>query len=149
MEIINTSPDREITTKRVFNFPVETVYKAWTDPTHLQKWWGPNGFTNTFNFFELKPGGKWDFIMHGPDQGNYPNECVFIITEENQLIVLDHLSNPKFYIIAQFKKIENSRTELTFRQLFGSVELYNKIKSFAAGKNEENMDRLEEELKRM
>ena len=30
------------------------------------------------NEFELRPCGKWSFIMHGPDKGNYPNECEFI-----------------------------------------------------------------------
>ena len=149
MDILNITHDREITAERVFNFPIELVYKAFENPNHLKNWWGPKGFTNTFNLFEFKPGGKWSFIMHGPDKGNYKNECVFIIVEKNKLLVWDHLPNPKFYVITQFKEITKNKTELTFKQLFDSIELRDKIKKYTLGKNEENLDRLEEELKKM
>jgi uncharacterized protein YndB with AHSA1/START domain len=41
------------------------------------QWWGPEGFANTFAQFEFKPGGRWVFVMHGPNGANYPNESVF------------------------------------------------------------------------
>jgi len=63
---VSTS-DREIVTTRVFDAPRELVWKAWTDQKHVEIWWGPKGFTNTFKKFEVKRGGKWVFIMHGPD----------------------------------------------------------------------------------
>ncbi len=44
-----TVADREIITNRVFSYPRELIYKAWTDPAHLKNWWGPTGFRNTFN----------------------------------------------------------------------------------------------------
>jgi uncharacterized protein YndB with AHSA1/START domain len=56
------------------------------DPNHLKNWWGPKGFTNTFNEFDLRPGGKWSFVMHGPDKGNYVNECEFVKIEKPKLI---------------------------------------------------------------
>ena len=46
--------------------------------TNWKQWWGPNGFTNTFHEFDLRPGGAWRFIMHGPDGTDYPNESVFV-----------------------------------------------------------------------
>ncbi len=49
--------DREIVTTRVFDAPRERVFRAWTDPDHLAKWWGPKGFTNTFQEFDMRPGG--------------------------------------------------------------------------------------------
>ena len=58
---------REIVSIRVFDFPRELVFNAWTDPEHLVHWWGPKGFTNTFHEFDLRPGGIWRFVMHGPD----------------------------------------------------------------------------------
>ncbi|MCB0731943.1 MAG: SRPBCC domain-containing protein [Ignavibacteriae bacterium] len=149
MEILNTTPDREITVQRILNFPIELVYKAFEEPNHLKNWWGPKGFTNTFHTFEFMPGGKWIFTMHGPDKGNYKNECNFIIVEKNKLLVWDHYVNPKFYVIVQFKEIAKSKTELTFKQLFDSVELRDKIKKYTKGKNEENFDRLENELSKM
>lgn len=35
---------------------------------HLKNWWGPDGFTNTFHEFNLRPNGKWILTMHGPEK---------------------------------------------------------------------------------
>lgn len=149
MENLRTNPEQEIITIREIEYPLELVFEAFENPERLKNWWGPNGFTNTFNVFEFKPGGKWSFIMHGPEKGNYANECVFIIVEKNNLIVWDRLSNPKFYVIIQFQKVSESKTRLIFRQLFDSIELCDKIRSYTVGKNDENFDRLEIELNKM
>ena len=63
-EILSTTPDCEIVSSRILNTPREIVYRAWSEPEHLKNWWGPAGFTNTFNEFDFKVGGKWNFIMH-------------------------------------------------------------------------------------
>jgi uncharacterized protein YndB with AHSA1/START domain len=85
-EIISTTPECEIVSARIINAARELVFMAWTDPNHLKNWWGPAGFTNTFNEFDLRPGGRWRFIMHGPEKGNYPNDCEFIKIEKPSLI---------------------------------------------------------------
>lgn len=71
------NPDCEIVTIRIVNAPRTIAYKAWSDPIYLKNWWGPAGFTNTFDEFEFKEGGKWNFTMHGPEKGNYVNSCEF------------------------------------------------------------------------
>ena len=53
--------------------PPDLVFEAFTDPGHLDRWYGPNGFTVTTHAFEFRPGGTWDFTMHGPDGTDYPN----------------------------------------------------------------------------
>lgn len=58
--------DREIVATRVFDAPRDLVFKMWTDPKHIVHWWGPNGFTNTIHEMDVRPGGVWRFIMHGP-----------------------------------------------------------------------------------
>jgi uncharacterized protein YndB with AHSA1/START domain len=58
---------REIVTTRVFDAPRALVFEAWTDPEQLKQWWGPRGFSNTFQLFEMKPGGLWQYTMHGPN----------------------------------------------------------------------------------
>lgn len=55
----------------------DLVYMARYNPEHLKNWWGPKGFTNTFQEFDVRPGGKWKFTMHGPKKGNYKIECEF------------------------------------------------------------------------
>src|SRR5260221_3024663 len=64
---------RSIIGTRVFDAPRNLVFEAFTDPKHLAEWWGPNGFTTTTHSFDLRPGGKWRFVMHGPDDRAYQN----------------------------------------------------------------------------
>lgn len=86
-EIINTTPENEIVSTRVFEVNKETLFKAWSDPNHLKNWWGPKGFTNTFREFDFRVGGKWSFTMHGPDKGHYQNECEFIKINASQNLI--------------------------------------------------------------
>jgi len=148
-EIISTTPDCEIVTSRIVNASRDIVYKAWTDPNHLKNWWGPAGFTNTFNEFDLREGGKWSFIMHGPDKGNYANECEFIKINKPNLIAWKRHSKPLFQVVATFDEVASNKTKVVFKMLFNSAEECNKLKPFVIDKNEENMDRLENELIKM
>jgi uncharacterized protein YndB with AHSA1/START domain len=148
-ELSDYHPDCVIMNSRVFNAPVETVFEAWTDPVHLANWWGPAGFTNTFLEHDLKVGGRWKFVMHGPEKGNYPNECVFTHIEEPSFIAWQRISKPLFKVAASFEKIDSSKTQVTFRMLFDSAEECSKLKKYVPEKNEENFDTLEKELRKM
>jgi uncharacterized protein YndB with AHSA1/START domain len=67
---LDTDP-RSIIGMREFDALRDLVFAAWTDPERLALWRGPNGFTTTTMSFELRPGGIWRFVMHGPDgRGN-------------------------------------------------------------------------------
>ena len=102
-----------------------------------------------FKEFDLKPGGKWSFIMHGPDKGNYANECVFISINKPNLIAWYRVSKPLFKVVASFESVGPDRTKVIFKMLFDSAEECNKLKGFAPEKNEENLDKLEDELQMM
>jgi uncharacterized protein YndB with AHSA1/START domain len=71
------STDNFILSTRIFDAPIALVFEAWSNPYHLKNWWGPTGFTNTFEVFDFRPAGKWKFVMRGHDKGNYRNECEF------------------------------------------------------------------------
>lgn len=144
-----TSAESEIVSSRIVNAPRELVFRAWTEPDHLKKWWGPAGFTNTFNEFDFQVGGKWNFVMHGPDKGNYPNECEFIKIEKPSLIAWKRHSKPLFQILVTFEEVSKDTTKIIFKMLFDSVAACNKLKPFVIDKNEENFDKLESELKVM
>ncbi len=148
-EMLNTLPACEIVTTRKLHAACDLVFKAWTDPLHLKNWWGPKGFTNTFHEFDLRPGGKWSFTMHGPDKGNYPNDCEFIEIAPLQLVSWHHHSNPRFRVVVAFKRVAEEVTTLTFKMIFDTAEDCSKVKAFAVEKNEENLDRLEAELRKM
>jgi len=69
--------DREVVFTRLVDAPPERVWKIWAELEHLQRWWGPAGFSTTTYEFDFAPGGLWRFIMHGPDGTDYPNRIVF------------------------------------------------------------------------
>lgn len=147
--LFNVTPDCEIVTTRIINAPKENVFLAWTDAAILQRWWGPAGFTNTFHEFNPVPGGKWRFMMHGPEKGNYPNEVVFTHVEPYSLIAWDRISQPHFRVVTTFEEADSGKTKLVFRMQFNSKEECDKIRKFAVEKNEENFDKLEMEVKKM
>jgi hypothetical protein len=64
----DSTADREITATRLFDAPRDLVWKAFTELEHIEKWWGPDGFTTTTYAREVRPGGVWRFVMHGPDR---------------------------------------------------------------------------------
>jgi uncharacterized protein YndB with AHSA1/START domain len=82
--------DREIIITRTFDAPRERVWEAWTDPKQVIKWWGPNGFTNTLFEMDVKPGGVWRHMMHGPDGTDYPNKVVYIEVVKPERLVYSH-----------------------------------------------------------
>jgi uncharacterized protein YndB with AHSA1/START domain len=69
--------DREVRFRRLLDAPRELVWQVWTDPAHIQAWWGPSGFRTTTTAFDLRVGGEWRHVMHGPDGTDYPNRTVF------------------------------------------------------------------------
>ncbi|MBW0435641.1 ATPase [Leptospira yasudae] len=149
----NTSTaDREIHATRIFNAPRDLVFKMWTEPEHINHWWGPRGFTNTFQEFDLKPGGVWRFIMHGPDGTDYPNLIVFLEIERPEKIVYKHGSDMEdhpgdFHVTVLFSE-ENGKTTLDMTMLFKTAEQRNEtVEKYGAveGLNQ-TMDRLAEYL---
>ena len=131
----------ELTIARIFDAPRELMWKAWTDPEQLKLWWGPKGFTNTFHEFDLKPGGHWRFIMHGPDGTDYKNHSVFVEIVPQERIVFDHMA-PRFRVTATFETV-GERTRLIWTGVFPTATELDKVKGFAVEGNRQNLDRLE------
>jgi uncharacterized protein YndB with AHSA1/START domain len=140
--------DREILSSRLLDVPRERVFDAFSDPQHLARWWGPKGFSNSFHEFDLRPGGAWRFVMHGPDGANYPNHSVFVEVSRPERIVLRHVSGPQFELTISLSE-EADRTRLGWRMRFESAAECERVKKFAVEANEQNFDRLEAQLARM
>lgn len=78
MPATHTDPsERAIVITREFSAPRKLVWDVWTRPEHVANWWGPRGFTTTVTEMDLRPGGKWRYVMHGPDGTDYPVHGVF------------------------------------------------------------------------
>lgn len=147
-EIVNPSSNCVITSSRIFNVPVELMFRAWTEPEHLSTWWGPKGFTNTFHEFDLQPKGFWRFTMHGPDGGNYKNECQYIAVNKPEKLVWNHISPPQFQIAVNFEPVDTA-TKVIFRMIFNTAEECRKVRTIAVDANEENFDKLAAALEQM
>lgn len=132
----------ELVSVREFDAPRALVHWAWTTPELLARWWGPEGFTNTFDVCDIRPGGEWRFVMHGPDGRDYPNRCVFVETTELSRVAIDHLSGHKFRLTGEFDDLGGGRTRVTFRQAFQSAAELEQLKAICMPANEQNLDRL-------
>ena len=67
----------ELTITRIFDAPRESVWKAWTSPEDLKKWWGPKYFTSPISTIDLRVGGKYLSCMRGPDNKDYWSTGVY------------------------------------------------------------------------
>ena len=59
-------PIPEIVLTRTVHAPRQRVWQMFTQAEHIQLWWGPNGFTNTISEMDVRVGGLWRYVMHGP-----------------------------------------------------------------------------------
>ncbi len=143
---MSTDSQNEIHSSRELSTPIEIVYQAFSNPSHLKNWWGPEGFTNTIHEFDLRPGGKWRLTMHGPEKGNYENSSVFKTVVPNKLIAWTRISQPLFDMEVEFEQLSPSKSKISFRMIFKTVEECDKMRKFVEPNNEENFDRLEREL---
>ena len=134
--------NREIISSRTFSAPRGLVYKAFADPNQLAQWWGPKGFTNTFNQFDLRPGGLWRCTMHAPNGAQFHNESKFTEVTEPERIVFQHLEPIHTFTMAMTFTEQDGTTTLTWRMVFDSADECAKVKNFIIPANEENFDRL-------
>ncbi|MBI3993767.1 MAG: SRPBCC domain-containing protein [Candidatus Lambdaproteobacteria bacterium] len=146
---------REIVITRVFDAPRELVFEAWSEQRHVEQWWGPTGFSCTFERFELRRGGEWVFVMHGPDGRDYPNYHRFEEVVRPERLVYSHGGgrkgdNSDFVSTVTFEA-QGNKTRVTMRALFSSaaerdrvVEEYGAIEG-----GKQHLERLGEYLARM
>lgn len=140
--------DREIVSTRLIQATPEQVFAAFADPDRLKNWWGPDGFTNTFEQFDFKPNGTWRFTMHGPDGTDYQNTSTFDAIIKPHRIVFTHQKPMHRFQMTITMEPAGPATRFSFRMLFDSKEECDKVKTFVPTANEQNFDRLEVELKR-
>lgn len=84
-----------ITTTEI-DAPVGRVWDAWNDPVKIAQWWGPAGFHSTVRELDVREGGRFDVIMHGPDGTDYPNLYVFDRVERHRQLVYTNAGSTQF-----------------------------------------------------
>ncbi len=132
-------------TSRELSAPPEAVFAAISDPQRLARWWGPDGFTNTFHTFEFRPRGPWTFTMHGPNGADYANESEFSEIVANSRVVVRHLSQPHFVLTITLSPSDGG-TRVAWVQAFDDPAVAAAVRHIVEPSNEQNLDRLAREV---
>ena len=118
----------ELVLQREVPFARELVWKAMTDQTHVNKWWGPDGFRNEGVTIDFRVGGAWTFEMVGPDGTRYPNHSVFKEITPPSRLVYDHGDGDRFWFESTITLEETvAGTLITLRHLFPSREFRDEV----------------------
>ncbi len=79
--------DDDLSVSRIIKAPRSSVWEAWKDPKHLEKWWAPAPMTTISTKHELYPGGGFGTIMRMEDGIEFKSEGCFLEIIENERIV--------------------------------------------------------------
>ncbi len=91
-----STSERELVITRVFDAPRELVWKAWTEPEHVMRWWGPKYFTAPVCQIDLRVGGKYLFCMRSPDGQDFWSTGVYReIVEPERIVCTDSFADEK------------------------------------------------------
>ncbi len=126
-----------LVTTAEFDTTPEKVWDAWTDPEKIAKWWGPNGFTSTVEELDVREGGKFRVIMHGPDGVDYPNTYEFDSVSPPSRLVYTNRGSERFGLapfqsVFDIERVED-KTMLTLKMRFASeVEKEKHVHQFHA-----------------
>lgn len=153
---MSTGPDeRELVITRVFDAPRELVFRAWTDPRHVARWWGPHGYTNPVCELDARPGGAILIHMRGQDGVMIETKGVFREVSEPERIVLiltnfeDAEGRPQLELLNTVTFAEHEgKTQITLRVVVvkSTPELASSLAGMRQGWNE-SLDRLAESLR--
>jgi len=112
------SADRMLTITRIFDAPRELVFKAWTEPERLMRWWGPRGFTMTSCEMDLRPGGAYRFHLRSPEGTEHRTRGVFREIMEPERLVMT-----RAWVDAESKPGHETLLTLSFADQGGKTKL--------------------------
>lgn len=121
--------DRDLLVERLFNAPRELVFKAWTDPEAIKRWWGPRPFPTTYCTLDARVGGAWHYMMQGPNGEESWGRAVYTdVAPPERLAYRDAFSNaagdmlPPETLMTVLFLDRGGRTLLRSRAVFASAE---------------------------
>ena len=121
---VTTPTDREIHIERIFDAPRDRVWRAFTEPDLLAQWWG-RGNKLVIERLEVKPGGHWRFVEHGPD-GVHGFEGRFreVTPKERMVWTFEWDGMPGYVSVDTviFEDLGDRRTKVTSKALFFTTE---------------------------
>lgn len=129
--------EREIVIARVVDADRGTAFRAWTDPSQIVKWFGPDGMLIETHEIDIRAGGLWRFDMVAPDGTRFSNRMEFLRVEAPGLIEANHGRDAEndpdgFRMLITFDEQDNGKTLVTLRQLHSSPERRAAVVGFGA-----------------
>ncbi|MBA2673913.1 SRPBCC domain-containing protein [Ramlibacter sp.] len=122
-ETAATSP-HELVIVRVFDAPAALVFAAWTEPHHLARWSGPEGFTTPHHEMDLRPGGRWRACLRAPDGTDHWVQGVYQEIDPPRRLAMTHAwedaqgqPGPQTLVTVEFSEEAPGRTRMHFRQV--------------------------------
>lgn len=93
-------PDLDFVLARVFDAPRELVFRAWTEPERLKRWWGPEGYTMPVCEIDPRPGGVFFHCMRSPEGREYWGRGVFreVVVPE-RLVLTDSFADAEGNVV--------------------------------------------------
>ncbi|MEQ8354507.1 MAG: SRPBCC family protein [Kiloniellaceae bacterium] len=83
----SSTAGRELTLTRLIAVPREKVYRAWTEPELLKRWFAPSPYTTPHAELDVRSGGSNFIVMRDPDGNDMPLRGVYLEVVKNELIV--------------------------------------------------------------
>ena len=149
MATASITPDQNAVVAEIFiAAPPARVFQAISDPAQLPKWWGQTGLYHvTKSTMDVRPGGKWRHLMHGPDGVDYKNESIYLEVIQPERLVYQHISAPGFISTVTFEDL-GDKTKVNMHMLFETAEIRDTtVKVFNAIQGlQETLQRLADQL---
>lgn len=127
--------DRGLLVERTFDAPRELVWRAWTEPEHFRRWYGPQGFTSTTCEIDFRVGGRHLFGLRSPDGWGYWTTGVYReIVPLERFVTTDSMADEQGNVVpaahygmgddvpletvvtVTFEDLGDGKTRLTLRQ---------------------------------
>lgn len=116
---MDDTKNREVVLQREVPFARELVWRAMTDPAHVNRWWGPDGFRNEDVTMDFRVGGLWTFTMVGPDGTRFPNRVHFKELAPPARMLFDHGDDQRVWFQTTITlDATDAGTRVTIRQVF-------------------------------
>lgn len=155
----------DLVVKRIIDAPIETVWKAWTDPEQVKRWWGPKDYTSPMCKIDLREGGKYLFAMRAPkEQGGQDSYTAGVYKKIVSMELLDFTQGlsdkdgdpidpaqmgmpPDFpreiHTVATFEKLKCDMTKLTVTEYDWPVS---QMYVYSLAGLQQSIDKLDESL---
>jgi uncharacterized protein YndB with AHSA1/START domain len=145
--------DRELVITRVFDAPRRLVFEALTKVEHVKRWYGPRRLTMTLCEIDLRPGGRWRYVLRDPDGNEHAFSGMYreIVPPERIVSTEGYEAMPGHdYLVTVTLAEQDGATTLRSHLLYQSVEDRDgHLKSGMEPGMNETFDRLNEHLQTM